>query len=164
MVHNHGGLRSTSRNLQSGMGMPASGSEITSQPQGGGRPLNVDPAALRDALGITPKVPGGGGVGPGPASGVSSGSAEVPLSPDEQAISGVRGFSDRVPNKLMSFVRRLAEGIPSPTNKEYMTGVRQDFEGLRERIRNSRSDIVSQLLNRPKRKQDEQAIGAVRGF
>lgn len=116
MIHNPGGLRSTSRNLQSGMGMPAAGSGISSQPPAnGGRQLQGDPAALREALGIT--------------SGISN---EAPKE-----------------NRLMSMIRQLGSSIATPLNRDFMDGVRGDFNS-RFGSQNESPDIVSNLLEKRK--------------
>lgn len=170
MVHNPGGLRSTSRNLQSGM--PAM-NPAGATPPSGGRQLQGNPEELRQMLlgpaaGSGGEVVGHGGMGPGPASGESSG------------IGGKSSFSipsfDEVQDMVADQIEGLGIGANETTRQLGETALKVGGQGLntgkelgREMLKRvginipttRGHDIVSQFLE--KQRQRRNAMIGARG-
>lgn len=145
-----------------GSSAPSSGA--APQP-GAGRSLG-NPEEIRAALGIKPKAPGGG-AGPMPQSGVAEGTAQ-PMSSNDQAVTGLRGFSPQTASRIWDIVRDALTAIPTPLNRDGMESSRAQFEGLVGKsipeLAGKNPDIVSQLLEKRRSVEAQNQIKAVRGY
>lgn len=141
---------------------PSSG---TAPQPGAGRSLG-NPEEIRAALGIKPKVPGGG-AGPMPQSGVAEGTAQ-PMSSNDQAVTGLRGFSPQTASRIWDIVRNALTSTPTPLNRDGMESSRAQFEGLVGKsipeLAGKNPDIVSQLLEKRRSAEAQNQIKAVRGY
>jgi hypothetical protein len=90
------------------------------------------------------------------------------MSSNDQAVTGLRGFSPQTASRIWDIVRNALTSTPTPLNRDGMESSRAQFEGLVGKsipeIAGKNPDIVSQLLEKRRSNEAQNQIKAVRGY